>query len=53
MAKTVTIRVSEEMRDFLVNQSINKRETYDKILKRLMGKAYGVKFTDTVPEVKP
>jgi len=39
-----TIQVTKELKDFLSSQATRKGETYDQILKRLLGKIWHVKF---------
>lgn len=36
-----TIKVSNELHDFLAKQAISKNETYDQIIKRLLKKLWG------------
>lgn len=43
MAKT-TIQVSTELRDFLDQQAIKRRESYDDIIKRLLKQLWGTEI---------
>jgi len=39
-----TIKVSDELHEFLTKQAISKNETYDQIIKRLLKKAWGAEI---------
>ena len=36
-----TIKVSDELHEFLTKQAISKNETYDQIIKRILKKLWG------------
>lgn len=44
-----TIQLSRELKEFLAAQAVKKGESYEEIIKRLLGKLWGARFGDQLP----